>query len=58
LGQIQTIRKALVQIPNYLKSLGPKEHCSFEYVDAKTVEGTIRTDTSLALELLGSKAQN
>jgi hypothetical protein len=26
-------------------------------LDAKTVDGTIRTDTNLALELLGSKGQ-
>jgi hypothetical protein len=55
LGQIQTIRKALVRIPNYSKSFGPNPN---KDLDAKTVNGTIRTDTNLALELLGSKGQN
>ncbi len=50
-----TIRKALGQRNTTKLCLGPEEHCSFEDLDAKTVDGTIRTDTHLALELLGSK---
>jgi hypothetical protein len=34
------------------------EHCSSKDFDAKTVDGTICTDTNLALELLGSKGPN
>jgi hypothetical protein len=43
-SESQTIKKALVQIPTKIY--------------AKTVDETIRTDTNLALELLGSKGQN
>jgi hypothetical protein len=38
--------------------LGLEKNCSFEDLDAKTVNGIIRTDTNLALELLGLKGPN
>ncbi len=54
-SQSQTIRKALGRKNTTKLWHGLEEHCSFEDLAAKTVEGTLRPDTNLPLELLGSE---